>query len=120
MDGIITDLMNNLAMKVQAVTFQFLKIDMSEIDYIKIFLGSVTDINNRFYNILVATGFGHTGYLHTTILYQKAFKIITAWACVLKPLCFLVQSFKANLESEIKANITLPLNISIHEINDSI
>lgn len=42
----------------QAVTFQFLKKDMSEIDYIKIFLGSVTDINNRFYNILVTTGFG--------------------------------------------------------------
>lgn len=102
----------------QAVTFQFLKKDMSEIDYIKIFLGSVTDINNRFYNILVTTGFGHN--LHTTILYQKAFKIITAWACVLKPLRFLVQSFKANLESEIKANITLPLSISIHEINDSI
>lgn len=100
MDGIITDLMNNLAMKVQAVTFQFLKKDMSEIDYIKIFLGSVTDINNRFHNILVATGFGHN--LHTTILYQKAFKIITAWACVLKPLRFLVQSFKATRSQKLR------------------
>lgn len=100
MDGIITDLMNNLAIKVQAVTFQFLKKDMSEIDYIKIFLGSVSDINNRFYNILVTTGFGHN--LHTTILHQKAFKIITAWACVLKPLCFLVQSFKATRSQKLR------------------
>lgn len=100
MDGIITDLMNNLAMKVQAVTFQFKKKGMSEIDYIKIFLGSVTDINNRFYNILVTTGFGHN--LHTTILHQKAFKIITAWACVLKPLCFLVQSFKATRSQKLR------------------
>lgn len=91
---------------------------MSEIDYIKIFLGSVTDINNRFYNILVTTGFGHN--LHTTILHQKAFKIITAWACVLKPLCFLVQSFKATRSQKLRPIfITLPLNISIHEINDS-
>lgn len=73
---------------------------MSEIDYIKIFLGSVTDINNRFYNILVATGFRHN--LHTTILYQKAFKIITAWACVLKPLRFLVQSFKATRSQKLR------------------
>lgn len=73
---------------------------MSEIDYIKIFLGSVTDINNRFYNILVTTGFGHN--LHTTILHQKAFKIITAWACVLKPLCFLVQSIKATRSQKLR------------------
>lgn len=36
---------------------------MLEIDYIKIFLGSVIDINNRFYDILVIIGFGYNLYI---------------------------------------------------------
>lgn len=53
----ITDLINNLAMIVQPLTFHISKKkDTLETDYMKIFFGSVTDNNNRFYNILVATG----------------------------------------------------------------